>query len=113
MTARHGLGTVLIQAVGMAFNDGGKVGSDMVQIDDHFGLCDRCADLCRFDEHQGVGFEHCIPRRWADGADIATTVSDNDMLHLHRFQHRDLLAFTDQIADGHIRADQLARHGRA
>ncbi len=55
-----------------------------------------------FDKHQRCAFEDRVVRGHGNLEDQTACSCRNDMLHLHRFEHRNLLSFCHARAFGNI-----------
>ena len=108
----HRLGPVLVQGVGVAFVQLLQVGTDVVRIELLRRRRAPAAHRRLLDEDDRVALAHHVAGRHGDPAHDAVAVGGNDVLHLHRLDHRHLLTLPDLVVHRHIHRDDGALHGR-
>ena len=107
--------TVLVQRDRVPRDDFGKVGTDMIEIDIRLFSDIVAFDFGRLDKQDGFAVHQGGPGAAGDLRHPAAMRRGDEMLHLHGFEHRDLLAGADKVAfadvDRHDRALQRRRYG--
>ena len=88
----HGVGPGVVERDGVALDDLGEVGPDLVEVDLVVDGRGQVADVGRLDEHQRVALEHGVADGDADEAHEAGVGGRHDVLHLHGLHDEELLA---------------------
>jgi len=89
----------------------GEVVANLVQIDgDHHGILGRVGVGARLDQHQRVARHHRVADGNGDLADDTRRLGGDDVLHLHRLEHDELLPDPDRIALAHVDGDDGSLH---
>ena len=105
---------VLVERDGVARDQFGEVRADMVEIDILFLRHVMGIDLGRFEKQDGLVLHQRDAGFRSDPRHLAAMRRGHQMLHLHGFEHGDLLAGADEIAfpdlDRDDRALQRRRH---
>ncbi len=86
----------------MALVDGREIGTHAAEIDfallgDFSGL-----DLALLDKRERIALENRVALRRNDSTNYAAKMRADDVLHLHRFHHEELLAAAHHISLAHI-----------
>ena len=98
---------VLVQGVGVALDVLLQVGPDVVRIDLDGGVR-RLAALGAFDEDEGIALPDRVAGGHRDPKHRSARVGAKHVLHLHRFDHGDLLPAEDFVAFRDVDADDRA-----
>ena len=100
VTLGNSVGPVLVEAEAATVEHFGQIGPDVVEIDRGGCFGELHGNLGLLDEQQRVPLVHRVTGRHAQHPHDARDRGGHDVLHLHRFHHRDLLALGDGIAFG-------------
>ena len=79
-----------------------EVGANVVGIQFFGRRRGAAGHLCLLDEHDGIALAHNIAWRHRDVSHDAVAVCGDDMLHLHGFDHGDLLTGADLVSNGYV-----------
>ena len=90
--AGDGVGPGSVERDGVALDDLGDIGAHGVEVDVVGDVVDEAADVSRFDEHERVALEDGVADPHVDEAHEAGIGGGDDVLHLHRLHHQQLLA---------------------
>ena len=109
----HRLRAVLVQDVGVALVGLREVRTDVVGVQ----LC-RCQggvarDFRLFDEDDRISLAHHVALGHRHLPDDAVVLGGDDVFHLHRFHHGNLLPGAHLVARRHVKRDDRALDGRA
>ena len=105
-------GTVLVERDGVAGDEIGKIGADMVEIDGGFLFHLVALDLGGLEKQNRLAVHQGRAARGGDLRDLAAVRSCHQVLHLHRFEDGDLLPRTHQIPFRDLDGDDGALQGR-
>ena len=111
--ARDRVRAVLVEDVGAPLVELLQVGADVVEIE-LLGLLDRAAlHLGLFDEDEREALAYHVAGGHGDTAHDAAAVGGDDVFHLHRLDHGELLALAHLVALGDVdREDRALDRGR-
>ena len=110
-TARHRVGARCVERHGVPIDDLRDVRPELVEVDLRGDVRDETADVGRLDEDERMALEHGVSHVDTDPADEPALRCGDDVLHLHRLHHHELLAGGDRIAldDGDLHDRALQR----
>ena len=108
MALRNPLAALLVCARGERVEQFLQVGADVIEIDLLFALLNRAAHIGFFDKGERVAFVDDVALRDGELPEVAGDVGLDDVLHLHRVHHEQLLAFAHGVALGGENLDDRA-----
>ena len=102
-----------VQGEGVAVNHALQVGADVLRVHRRLRYRRHGVGVHWLQQHQRLALRHIGTGHGADFQHLPGGLGCDQMLHLHGFQHGNLLACRDQRAHRDIQLHDLGRHGRA
>ena len=108
-----GVGSAIVTPHGVSFEHLGQVGPDAIEVDGRDGVgFDSAAMVTRLDHDECVTLHDRLADRGGERSDNSRALGRDDVLHLHRFEHDELLARAHLVALSDIDRHDRGLHRR-